>query len=312
VTCDVPTLQAKARASIDQAALLEVEVDGVALPNLFNYRAASPRPFSITVADGNVLGLDAGTYAPQVCDGYWLMLAPPWPGQHTVHFKAVNKDGKLAQEVTYHLTVACNPGVIPPEWPVFGKSYGEWGAAWWQWALGQPTAVNPVLDTTGRFAGVGQSGLVWFLAGTFGGPATRTCTVPEGKMLFFPVVNTILGAGVFDCNPSVPGVPCDVPVLQGKAKAAIDKVTHLEVKVDGVSVEDLFSYSAASPHPFSLKLPDGNVLGLPAGTYVPQVCDGYWLMLAPLSHGKHTIHFKSEGYASVDVTYYLTVQHSGR
>ena len=39
---------------------------------------------------------------------------------------------------------------------------------------------------------VGQSGSVWFLAGIFGGgSATRTCAVPAGKALYFPVLNSV-------------------------------------------------------------------------------------------------------------------------
>ena len=35
-----------------------------------------------------------------------------------------------------------------------------------------------------------QSGPVWFLAGTFGGKAERTCTIPSGKAILFPPINT--------------------------------------------------------------------------------------------------------------------------
>ena len=50
---------------------------------------------------------------------------------------------------------------------------------------------NPVTDTTGAACAAGQPrGPVWFLAGTFGGdPVTRTCRVPSGRALLFPVAN---------------------------------------------------------------------------------------------------------------------------
>jgi hypothetical protein len=39
---------------------------------------------------------------------------------------------------------------------------------------------------------VGQRGPVWLLAGTFsGGSATRSCSIPQGEWLFFPVVNYV-------------------------------------------------------------------------------------------------------------------------
>src|SRR5580765_5316103 len=49
-----------------------------------------------------------------------------------------------------------NPGIAPPNSNPQGHSYGEWTALWWQWALSIPEAINPLEDTTGQFADVGQ------------------------------------------------------------------------------------------------------------------------------------------------------------
>src|SRR5579884_1628590 len=85
-----------------------------------------------------------------------------------------------------------NPGVFPPGSHPYGRTYEQWSNAWWQWALSIPTNVNPLLDTTGANCQQGQSGKVWFLAGTLGGsPVVRKCTIPAGKAIFFPVLNTI-------------------------------------------------------------------------------------------------------------------------
>ena len=35
-----------------------------------------------------------------------------------------------------------NPGILPPNQPAYGKSYGEWAAAWWNWALSGPDGNN--------------------------------------------------------------------------------------------------------------------------------------------------------------------------
>ena len=60
------------------------------------------------------------------------------------------------------------------------------GASWWQWVLSIPVDENPLLDTTGEKCMVGQSGGVWYLAGTFGAPTvTRDCTVPAGTAFLF-------------------------------------------------------------------------------------------------------------------------------
>src|SRR5262245_59170953 len=81
-----------------------------------------------------------------------------------------------------------NPGVIPPEAAAFGKTYGEWSAAFWQWLYSLPVDQHPLFDTADCSAG--QSGKVWFIGGTFTlnpdpenpdtgviGEAERTCTI---------------------------------------------------------------------------------------------------------------------------------------
>src|SRR5205085_7897589 len=42
-------------------------------------------------------------------------------------------------------TLAAEPMVVPPT----GPSYNDLAVAWWQYALRQPAATNPVLHTTG-------------------------------------------------------------------------------------------------------------------------------------------------------------------
>ena len=207
-------------------------------------------------------------------------------------------------------------GVLPINSQPNERSYGQWAVAWWQWALSIPAATNPLLDTTGEFAGVAQSGPVWFLGGSFGGSAERTLTIPAGRAIFMPVHQWIFGASVGDCDPSNPGVACDVPTLRAAAAAATTAVQVLEVSIDGHSVGQLRNYRALSPDSFSVTLPVGNVLELfglptPAGTYAPQVADGYWLMLTPLSVGKHTIrvHAVNPDYGTdYTVIYHITVK----
>jgi len=171
----------------------------------------------------------------------------------------------------------------------FGKSYGEWGAKWWQWALSIPADRSPLSDETGEFAGEGQHGPVWFVAGTFGTDAERSFTVPRHKFLFLPVFNWIFGSGVFDCDPTVPGVPCVVEDLQAGAAANTEAAEILNVMIDGLPVPDVRRYRGASPEPFSITYPENSVTEVPAGTYSPNVSDGYWLMIAPLSRGTHEI-----------------------
>jgi hypothetical protein len=149
------------------------------------------------------------------------------------------------------------------------------------------------------------------LAGSFGRTFDRACTVPTGKALFFAILNAAFGAAVGDCEPTKPGVLCDVTALRAAAAASLDSVT-IEASIDGVPLLNLNDYRVQSPV-FSVTLPEGNILDIPSGTYAPMISDGYWLMLAPLSAGAHTIHFKGivtggpfDGF-EIEGTYHLTV-----
>ena len=76
----------------------------------------------------------------------------------------------------------------------FGMTIGEWGAEWWKWIGSIPVAENPLIDPTGANCAEGQRGRVWFLAGTaLPGPVTRSCTVPNNRALFFPIVMQLMG-----------------------------------------------------------------------------------------------------------------------
>ncbi len=197
----------------------------------------------------------------------------------------------------------------------YGNTYGEWSARWWQWLTAIPAATNPNFDTTGVNCAVGQVGPVWFLAGTFSSapPAvTRSCTIPHGKALLFTPLTQLDGAGAFDCDPSVPGVPCDLNALRALAAAFVDNPATLKASIDGSPVRHLSDHRVQSPI-FLTTDPTGAIFGLPAGPSTPNLADGYWVLLPPLSPGKHTVHFEAVsnaggGSLAIDVTYNLTVQ----
>ncbi len=222
--------------------------------------------------------------------------------------------GALVALLGATVALAANP---PPQ-SQSQKTFGKLSNAWWQWALSIPTNVNPLLDTTGADCGQGQSGSVWFLAGTFGGgSATRSCTIPAGKTLFFPTINFFqnnVGNGTEVC----PKTHFSIPTMWGILNPEVAAVTTHEATVDNVPQQD----QRAGPNntPYNVKIPEDNLFNLacgsppnpliPAGTYSPNVSDGFYVMLAPLPTGTHTIHFSaatSQG-PQQDVTYNLTVQ----
>jgi hypothetical protein len=209
-----------------------------------------------------------------------------------------------------------NPGVLPPQSHPFGKTYGEWEAAFWQWTFSLPADHNPLTDTAP--VSTGQTGHVWFLGGTFAptvgpggefiGQVTRDVTIPAGTALFFPIVNA-------ECS-TAEGNGTTEAALRDCAKMLGDDIVpgSLFVQIDGKSLHDLTAYRAQSPLFTYGPLPDNNLLGLPAGTTSPSVSDGYHMMLAPLSVGQHTLEFG--GIVSApeinltfiqDITYHITV-----
>jgi hypothetical protein len=191
--------------------------------------------------------------------------------------------------------------------PIRGTFAQSLDAQWWQWALSIPTLVNPQKDTTGQNAVVGQRGSVWFLAGVFGGgTATRTCSVPEGTELFFPVIN---GIGIN--TPGVCGSPQeDVSDVQNDAANAIAGATNLSVTLDGKQIKNLQHLQSV----FAVALPEDNVFDstqcqVPAGIYSPAAGDGFYVRLDPLPVGPHTLRFhaKIPPKSEQDVTYNITV-----
>ena len=222
-----------------------------------------------------------------------------------------------------------NPGILPINSHPYGKSYGDWGAAWWAWVLSIPKAENPNFDTTGEFCDVGQEGPVWFLAGNFGGENTRTCTVPAGKALFFPILNNVYWSPEdleFVKTTLAPFKGWDLTglsdeqILRMGVNWATDHATALSATIDGAPVINPWQYRAESSA-FTIELSDAIAdFGYAPGPRAPSVADGYWIMLQPLKPGQHTIQFTSAGSYSVasgdpydteftlDVTWHLTVE----
>ena len=217
--------------------------------------------------------------------------------------------GALALALSASTNVALAQSAYPPAKLL--------AAHWWQWALAEPTLDNPLLDTTGQFAALNQQGRVWFVAGSLSSkPITRTFTVPAGKALFFPIVNVfdvedgIAAGGQFVFPPATHPIPQPVQTAQGIVSSIIAAATGLSCEVDGVPLQ-INAANLEQSTPFSTFLPADNIVRVPAGVYFPFVDSGYYVLLAPLSTGFHTIHFAGTINAfplTVDVTDNITVQ----
>ncbi len=185
-------------------------------------------------------------------------------------------------------------------------------AQWWQWGVSIPTGQNPQLDPDGRYCMVGQRGSTWFLAGKFGGnTATRSCSVPEGTKLFFPIANAINFNTPNVCGQTSTNLT--VKNMRALSKSTIDGVDRLSLFVDGKNARNLVQ-RIQSPV-FSVALPEKNIFdaecssigNVPAGVYSAAVDDGYYALLEPLPLGKHTISYHVEGNVAGDVKYNLNI-----
>jgi hypothetical protein len=195
-----------------------------------------------------------------------------------------------------------NNQVVPPSEVYGGLTYGQWAAAWWQWAFHVPANPNHPIFPGGNTL-LAQNGNVWFLAGVFGAPEVRNITIPSGIALFFPVVNA-------ECSlVEPPPFHGDDPTsLAACANAFLDGATNLSTEIDGRAIKRIEQYRVRSPL-FSVgPLPDPNILGAPAGTTTQSVDAGVYLLVSPLKPGRHTIQFKATvGGGSIDTKYNITV-----
>lgn len=166
----------------------------------------------------------------------------------------------------------------------YNLTYGEWTAKWWQWGYSVPKNSNPAYDDTGKNCAQGQRGPVWFLAGTYGHSVDCVCTIPEGKAILFPILNSECSLAEFPKLKTL-------SQLHTCAKTIQDHVTTLYASIDGISIPHLQEYRIQSP-PFNFSLPQNNILGLPANTTTQAIADGNWVFLKPLSLGVHKLMFK--------------------
>jgi hypothetical protein len=175
---------------------------------------------------------------------------------------------------TMLLMTACGSAVKPAA----SKSITE---RWWNWQGKESEATNPVSDLAGEDCARNQPADVWFVAGTFGGTATRRCTVPQGREIVGPVLNLTTS----------PGDP---------ARMNIDQAS---VIFDGANIP----YSEEEIPSFEYIGVDGNPLGRGTSNLRGQ---GYWFRIPPPSKGSHELHITAtsdQGFA-LDVTYEILIK----
>jgi hypothetical protein len=205
----------------------------------------------------------------------------------------------------------------------FGRSYGELSAAFWQWSLSIPVANHPLFDNGD--CSVGQSGDVWFIGPRFcisgssdcnQGSITRSCSIPRGKAIFFPKVSAE------DSAPEEPAFGCGTslaPLIAGTTDELAQcaqfyyfyGVTSVSAEIDGVVVPNLMKDFHVQSPVYGYTMPNDNLLNAigegpyPAGNYFPAVANGVYVLLSPLSPGRHVIKFSAN--PLYNATYTLNV-----
>jgi len=195
--------------------------------------------------------------------------------------------------------------VVDPGHTVAGISQLDLSQQWWQWVVSIPTSGNPQYDIDGSLAQTNNNGPVFFVAGNFGAPpynpSERTFTVPAGKPLFFPVLNSA-DFEFRDVRPNCIDDPTYLDPAHTSLECALsfispalepDMVT-IHATLDGqLELLTFFpSHRQTSTSFFDIDLPIGNVFGKDAGNYPGiAVSDGYWIALDGLSPGRHTLVF---------------------
>lgn len=172
--------------------------------------------------------------------------------------------------------------IVEPGSKVQGTSIGALTGKWWQWANSMPGYKSPVRDMTGENCANGQKGNVWFLAGSYSrNKVVRKCTIPSGKYIMFPLVNWLLFPGK---NASV-----ECEGVKRRIKNMADRIEQLHLEIDGQAVQKLKRYREATVNCFRLYADSDFSEFL--GRTSPAASDGYWVVLKPLSKGKHVIRF---------------------
>ena len=189
-----------------------------------------------------------------------------------------------------------------------GKTYGEWSALWWQATMSVPFADSPIIDPTGAKCRQGQiaGSAVFFLRSTAGGNLTRSgCVVPAGKILFLPLLTSANYQSADDKSKE------PEHSIRNYLNGFVRSTRELQVNIDGTDVGTSVNLQphattlrAKSPDGFfTFIAPENNIFGGTPGLSYDWISDGFYLMVAPLSPGAHTITF---GGTSRNLTSYVT------
>lgn len=183
-------------------------------------------------------------------------------------------------------------GLTPPPPSAAARSLP---ARWWSWVESVPAERNPVDDPTGADCALEQPSDVWFLAGTHGGAATRSCTIPADRPIYFPVINRI----------------CTVPSGVTSAQALSSCTAPVDSATASLDGKPLVAKEETSGGIFTFVARMRSSTGFSPGRH-RAVAWGLWVGPIDLSPGKHIVRLSGQiGSFTTTVRYRLSVVAAG-
>ena len=283
-----PTPPVMTRAPVNQTvmsgetATFTIEANGAWPLNYQWYHNGAPLTDLITNGPNGLLVVSGArssslalTAAPSMAGAYWVVVS--------------NQFGWFTSPMAF-LTVATNSSssiqVEPPGAIVAGQSIAAWTTNWWRWAAALAPPGDPFSDTTGQFANVNQSGPVFFLAGSPAGSTSRHFRIPGNTYILVPL-------RVGEWSQLELGFDQTAAQIRQAAQQQANQIDSLHATLDGVPISQttLFTHRETSPD-FNFDAVANNQVAINGvGNSGIAVADGYFLMLAPLAPGTHTLNY---------------------
>jgi hypothetical protein len=182
--------------------------------------------------------------------------------------------------------------VAPGDPRLKGRTYELLAAAWWKWALEMPMtnaaeAIHTWKDTARFDIKNSQSSNLWFIGSPFlessnSPPTVRHVEIPYGIELFITILST--ESSDIEAPPFYGATASDQALI---ARYWTDHAVDPYFELDGVRLSNLEAFRVQNPQ-IEINVPAPWILG-EAGGKGTSTGDGYFVLIAPLSPGKHTL-----------------------
>ena len=181
-------------------------------------------------------------------------------------------------------------GFLPPDARVHGQTLGQISGDWLRWGFGSPADTNPLLAN--QCQQDPNDAHIWFLPVSLGGDYAIDCQVPTGVFL-------VVTPGGYECSEAE-GNGSTAAELQACVDENFADLSLVELALDGRAATHLDRYVVTSS---LVQLPGPNLLSDDA---TPSMIKGYFVVIAPLSRGTHTVRAFDE-FAAADFSAGITM-----